>query len=57
MPDKDCWKAVETIFETRMMRYVTDGWIFLPKAIMLVKPLFKKADKDLIYYKTILDVD
>ena len=57
MPDRDCWKAVEAIFETRMMRYVTDGWIFLPKAIMLVKPLFKKAEKDLIYYKTILNID
>lgn len=47
MPKKDCWRKVETIFESRMMRYVSDGWIFLPKAIALVGPLFKSAALEL----------
>jgi len=47
MPKKDCWRLVEKIFEQRMMRYVSDGWIFLPKAIALVGPLFKRAALEL----------
>ena len=47
MSDDECWVKVEQLFEKRMMRYVHDGWITLPKAMLLVGPLFKQASHDL----------
>lgn len=47
MSDEMCWEEVTKLFEKRMMRYVMDNWIFLPKAIMLVGELFKQAAHDL----------
>ena len=49
--DDECWVKVEQLFEKRMMRYVHDGWITLPKAMRLVVPLFKQAADDLIVRK------
>lgn len=45
--NKECWKNVHKIFEERMMQYVSENWIFLPRAIVLVQPLFKEAAKEL----------
>lgn len=47
MPKRECWKLVEKIFEERMMSYITDNWIFLPRALVLVVPLFKQAAREL----------
>jgi hypothetical protein len=44
---KECWDKVEQLFENRMMRYVHEGWIILPKALALVGPLFNQAAHDL----------
>jgi len=49
---KECWNKVEKVFEERMMRYVTDNWIFLPRALVLVGPLFKQAAQDLSWRRS-----
>lgn len=41
--DDECWKIVEDLFEIRVFRYVTDGWIFLPRAIDIAEELHKDA--------------
>ena len=39
MSDDEAWILVEKLFENRVLRYVSDGWITLPKAIQLAKDL------------------
>ncbi len=41
------WPIVRELFENRVLNYVRDGWIFLPKAIELAAPLHQKAIADL----------
>lgn len=43
IPDDECWRIVEELFEVRVFRYVQDGWICMPKAIELAKDLEKDA--------------
>lgn len=37
-PEK-CWEIVEELFEVRVFRYVSDGWIFLPLATIYAEDL------------------
>jgi hypothetical protein len=41
------WPIVREVFETRIFKYVSDGWIFLPKAIELSVDLHRQAMLDL----------
>ena len=34
-----CWEIVEELFHVRVFRYVSDGWIFLPLAILYAEDL------------------
>lgn len=43
MSDEDCWVHVRNVFEERIFRYVSDGWITLPQAIAQVPALTEKA--------------
>jgi len=41
------WPIVREVFYTRVLNYVSDGWIFLPKAVELSVDLHRKAVDDL----------
>ena len=41
--DDEHWTAVRTLFDNRVFKYISDGWIFLPSAIALVADLEKEA--------------
>ena len=43
------WPIVREVFENRVLNYVSDGWIFLPKAIELSVALHNRAVLDLQY--------
>jgi hypothetical protein len=45
--DEECWKKVRDLFEVRVFRYVSDGWIVLPEAVSLAAILDEKARSDL----------
>lgn len=45
--DEDCWKKVIDLFEVRVLRYVSDGWIFLPAAITIAAQLDADARSEL----------
>ena len=45
--DEECWKNVKTLFENRVLKYVSDGWIFLPEAITFATLLDTAARRDL----------
>jgi hypothetical protein len=44
---EDAWKVVSTLFENRVFNYVSDGWLFYPKALELVPELEKKAREEI----------
>jgi hypothetical protein len=49
-PDLDddiTWSAVDLLFENRVFKYVSDGWIFYPKALELAAELTQDAKKTL----------
>lgn len=35
MGEEETWKIAQTLFENRVFRYMTDGWITLPKAVTI----------------------
>ena len=37
--DEECWKLVRDLFDNRVFKYVSDGWITLPSALSYVKDL------------------
>ena len=45
--DEECWKNVKILFENRVFKYVSDGWIFLPEAITFATLLDTAARRDL----------
>jgi hypothetical protein len=47
MASSDAWKVVSTLFENRVFNYVSEGWLFYPKALELVPDLEKKAREDI----------
>ena len=44
---EEYWPIVREVFYNRVLNYVSDGWIFLPKAIELSVALHRKAVLDL----------
>lgn len=47
LSDEECWKKVHDLFAIRVFRYVTDGWIFLPRAVSIAYELDAVARRDL----------
>lgn len=47
--EDQCWEAVSSLFEKRVFRYVSDGWITLQKALVFVPLLEEKARFDLLH--------
>ena len=45
MPEDEVWKRVIALFQSRMFKYVSNGWLSLPKAQAFVPNLIKKAEK------------
>ena len=45
--DEECWRNVKNLFENRVLKYVSDGWIFLPEAITFATLLDTAARRDL----------
>jgi hypothetical protein len=43
MSDDEAWGLVENLFEKRVLKYVSDGWITMPKAVQLAKSLDENA--------------
>lgn len=41
--DDTAWSIVEDLFDTRIFKYVSDGWIFLPAALEMVPALEAEA--------------
>lgn len=39
MDEEETWRIVQQLFEVRVFRYVSDGWISLPKAVALASNL------------------
>jgi hypothetical protein len=42
----ECWKIVEDLFEARVFRYVSDGWITMPLAMQYAAELEVQARQD-----------
>lgn len=49
MSHAEAFALVKAMFETRMFKYVSDGWIFYPAALALVPELEKTAREQLNY--------
>ena len=47
MTEAENWKKVDALFQVRMFKYVTNGWIHLPKALAMVPNLVEIAKTDL----------
>lgn len=45
MSDGDCWKKVYDLMHTRVFRYISDEWIFLPRAYNIVPHLIEDAQR------------
>ena len=45
MPEDEVWKRVNALFQSRVFKYVSNGWLSLPKAQAFVPNLIKKAEK------------
>jgi len=43
--EEEHWLMAEEIFKTRVFKYVSDGWIFLPGALAQVKDLEEEAHR------------
>jgi len=41
--DATAWSVVHDLFEVRVFRYVSDGWITLPLAVKLAERLTEEA--------------
>jgi len=46
--DDECWRIVEELFNVRIFRYVQDGWIAYPKAIVLSQDLERDARRSFL---------
>jgi hypothetical protein len=53
LPDEDTWNSVKVLFQKRIFQYVSDGWIFYPKAIELATELEQTA-RDCIEQKRLV---
>jgi HD superfamily phosphodiesterase len=53
MPEAEVWKNVVDLFETRMFKYLENGWLTLPKAISWALKLEEIARNDLESVKSI----
>ena len=42
-PEADSWVAVKKIFDIRVFKYISDGWIVLPKALEIAEPMIAAA--------------
>ena len=42
--DKECWSIVKRLFDVRIFKYVSDGWIHLPLAIQYADMMHKLAE-------------
>jgi hypothetical protein len=47
MPVEDSWARVIRIFDDRVFKYVSDGWLFYPSALALVPELEAAARDDI----------
>jgi hypothetical protein len=47
LQDEVAWSVVEKLFENRVFKYVSDGFIFYPKALELAAELTQEAKKTL----------
>ena len=47
MNDKECWDIVKNIFDERIFKYVSDGWIFFPVALRMV-PEFERVAREIL---------
>ena len=54
MPEPEVWKKVVDLFETRMFKYIENGWLTLPKSISWASQLEEVARKDLENVKWII---
>lgn len=45
MSEDDVWVKVNALFQSRMFKYVTNGWIHLPKALAFVPNLVRIAER------------
>jgi hypothetical protein len=45
--DDECWKKVKDLFDVRVFKYVSDGWIYLPEALPFAKLLEVRARREL----------
>ena len=41
--EEECWSIVRGVFDNRIFKYVSDGFLFLPAAVALVPALEEKA--------------
>jgi hypothetical protein len=41
--EEECWTTVERLFQDRVFRYVTDGWISLPLAVVYASHMEERA--------------
>jgi HD superfamily phosphodiesterase len=54
MPEPEVWQNVVNLFETRVFKYLENGWLTLPKAQAWASKLEEIARKDLEGVKSIL---
>jgi hypothetical protein len=54
MPEPEVWKNVANLFETRVFKYVKNGWLTLPKAISWAEKLEEVARRDLEGVKSLV---
>jgi HD superfamily phosphodiesterase len=54
MPEPEVWKKVVDLFETRMFKYLENGWFTLPKSISWATKMEEVARRDLENVKWIL---
>lgn len=54
MPEPEVWKNVMDLFETRMFKYIENGWLTLPKSISWASKLEEVARNDLESVKSLV---
>ena len=45
MPEEEVWKRVNALFQSRVFKYVSNGWLSLPRAQAFVPKLIHEAEK------------
>jgi len=49
MPEEEMWARVNNLFQRRVFKYVTNGWLSMPKAQALVPALIRQAEEDIAH--------